>query len=330
MGRICYYLIRMTDPIETAELVAFAKTVEAKSLSRAAAELRLPRATISRRLARLEQRLKTRLLRRTTRRLALTPAGEAFYRHARIVLDAVERAECSVRENDDVIRGELRVAVPPIMEPSFSDMLCQFAARYPEVRLHVHFASQLVDLHGGGYDVALRAGLEFEAGLVQRTLARMPLLAVASPAYLERHGRPRSARDLRQHRCLLGFARGELPQTYWALSSKRKIHVEGVLCSNELTLLCNAAVQGLGIAYLPSTLVQPFIDSGELEQVLPRILEAQSQVAVVYPERAFVPAAVRAFVDAVVAWAPAGLASSLATGVRQKSQDKSKPRSASK
>jgi DNA-binding transcriptional LysR family regulator len=86
----------MSDPIETAELLAFARTVEAKSLSRAAAELRVPRATLGRRLARLEERLGTRLLLRTTRSLTLTDAGEMFYRHARIVLDAVSQAQASV------------------------------------------------------------------------------------------------------------------------------------------------------------------------------------------------------------------------------------------
>lgn len=320
----------MSEPIETAELVAFAKTVDAKSLSRAAAELRLPRATISRRLARLEERLNTRLLRRTTRRLVLTPAGEAFYRHARIVLDAVERAECSVRQRDDVLRGELRLAMPPIMEASFRELICDFAERYPEVQLQVHCSSQVVDLQGGGYDVAVRASSELEPGLVQRTLARDPIVGVASPRYLERYGHPRSLRDLRKHRCLLGFARGELPQAYWPLSGKRKLHVEGVFCSNEITLVCNAAVRGLGIAYLPSLLVRPLIEHGQLEHVLPNVLRAESQIAVVYAERAFVPATVRAFVDAVVAWAPKGLASAIQAQTCSVARSKPKARTAAK
>src|SRR6478735_1849403 len=101
----------MQDLVETAELQAFAKTVETHSLSRAAAELRVPRATISRRLARLEERLGTRLLRRTTRSLVLTDAGDVLYRHARFVLDAVTSAEQSVRRTGDAIRGDLRISV---------------------------------------------------------------------------------------------------------------------------------------------------------------------------------------------------------------------------
>src|SRR5262245_17185611 len=104
----------MNDPVETSELLAFIKTVDSRSLSRAAAELGVPRATLSRRLARMEERLWVRLLRRTTRSLTLTDAGQAFHRHARIALDAVAQAEESVRRTDMAVRGPLRVSLPPL------------------------------------------------------------------------------------------------------------------------------------------------------------------------------------------------------------------------
>ncbi|HVK63969.1 MAG TPA: LysR family transcriptional regulator [Polyangium sp.] len=293
----------MDDPLETSELLAFAKTVEARSLSRAAVELGVPRATISRRLARLEERLGVRLLRRTTRSLALTDAGEALHRHARIVLEAVHHAEACVRKTDDAVRGELRVSVPPMNGTSFGTMICDFARRYPEVRLHIHSTTQHVDLQRGGYDVALRASTDLEPGLVARRLARHPVLAVASPAYLEAHGTPRTRRDLRHHRCLMGFVRGELPQTQWPFSGG-KFQVEGALFTNDIHLLCDAALEGLGIALLPQVLVQPHLESGALVHVLPGAIQAESHIAVVYPEREFLPPQVRAFIDAVVAWAP--------------------------
>ncbi|UQA58529.1 LysR family transcriptional regulator [Polyangium aurulentum] len=295
----------MAEPLETSELLAFAKTVEARSLSRAAAELGVPRATISRRLARLEERLGVRLLRRTTRSLALTDAGEALHRHARIVLDAVHHAEASVRKTDDAVRGELRVSVPPMNGTSFGAMICAFARRYPEVRLHIHSTTRHVDLQRGGYDVALRASSSLEPGLVARTLSREPLLAVASPAYLEAHGTPRTRRDLRQHRCLMGFVRGELPQTHWPFSGG-KLQIEGALFANDINLLCDAALEGLGIALLPRMLVQSHLESGALVHVLPSAIQAESHIAVVYPEREFMPPQLRAFIDAVVAWAPEG------------------------
>src|SRR3954454_15542115 len=135
----------MQDPLENAELLAFAKAVDAKSLTRAAAELGIPRATLGKRLARLEQRLGVRLLRRTTRSLALTDAGETFYRQARIVLDAVSQAEASIRRPDDAIAGDLRVSVPPMAGSRLLDIFAEFVEVHPQVRLHVLFSSRMVD-----------------------------------------------------------------------------------------------------------------------------------------------------------------------------------------
>lgn len=294
----------MSDPPETAELLAFATIVEKKSMSGAAAELRIPRATLSRRLARLEERLDVRLLRRTTRSLALTDAGEALYRHARVVLDALSRAEASVRKPDDAVRGELRVSVPPAMVPGFATMLVAFAQQYPDLRVHVHFSSRHVDLVRDGYDVAIRASNgDLEPGLVARTLSRMQLCGVASPAYLKAHGTPRTTRDLKRHRCLMGFSRGETPQTHWP-TGRGQLHVEGAFFSNELRLLAEAAVEGLGIALLPEPMMRPLIAAGELVHVLPGLLGAPARASIVYAERELIPPQVRAFVDAVVAWAP--------------------------
>jgi DNA-binding transcriptional LysR family regulator len=296
-------LIPMREPLETAELLAFSKTVDAKSLSRAAAELGVPRATISRRLQRLEEQLGVRLLRRTTRRLVLTDAGEAFYRQARLVLEAVENAEASVTRPDGALRGELRISVPPFQIESFYALLTEFADRHPEVRVHAHFGSQYVDLVRGGYDVALRASRALEPGLVARTLMRFPQIAVASPSYLERFGTPKTLSDLRKHRCLAGFDRGELPQTHWPLADGGRHAIEPWLSSNDLNLLLVAAERGLGIAFLPLMTIRTAMEGGKLLHVLPGILEAHTGVAVVYPEREFMPPQVRAFADLMASWA---------------------------
>ena len=295
----------MLEPVETSELLAFTRTVEAKSLSRAAAELGAPRATVGRRLARLEERLGVRLLRRTTRALALTDAGDAFYRHARIVLDAVEQAEASVRKSDTVVRGTLRVAVPPMQNPSFNALVCDFARAYPQVQLHVDASARYVDLLREGYDVALRAGSELEPGLVARTVARTSVIAVAAPAYLAARGVPKTARDLRAHQCLVGFMRGGLPQTHWPKAGGGKISVEGSFASNDISLLLDAALRGLGIAALPTLVIGTLLEQGALVRVLPGVIHAESRVAVVYQEKELVPPQVRAFIDALVAWVPA-------------------------
>jgi DNA-binding transcriptional LysR family regulator len=301
----------MTAMLETAELLALATIVEAKSLSGAAAKLGVPRATIGRRLARLEERLGVRLLRRTTRSLALTDAGEAFHRHARIVLDAVAQAELSVRKVDDAIRGNLRVSLPPMgVGADLLTVLSDFAQAHPEVRLQAHFASQHVDLRRDGYDVALRASTELEPGLVARTLARVRMIGVASPAYLAASGTPRSRADLRRHRCLMGFTRGEVPETHWPMANGGKLQLEGCLFTNNLNLLREAAVRGLGIAFLPTLAIESELEQRALVQVMPGVLETSATLALVYPEREFLPPQIRAFVDTIAAWATseAGLA----------------------
>jgi DNA-binding transcriptional LysR family regulator len=304
---ICYYLIHMKEPVETSEMLAFTKTIDARSLSRAAAELGVPRATLSRRLARLEERLGVRLLRRTTRSLALTDAGETFYQHASVALSAIDNAEESVRRTDDAIRGPVRVSLPPTMDDSFYELLTGFATTYPDVRVYAHFSSALVDLVRGGYDVAIRATQVVEPGLVARTLVKSPLVAVASPAYTKTHGTPRTVRDLRTHRCIVGYARGELPLTHWPLKGGGKVPVDGVFYANEMTLIGDAAVRGLGIALMPLIVAGPLIQRGDLVHVLSGIVEADTRVSIVYAEREFVPPQVRAFIDAVVAWAPNAL-----------------------
>ena len=279
--------------------------IEAKSLSRAAAELGIPRATVARRLGRLEERLGVRLLRRSTRRLSVTDAGERFYRHARIVLDAVSQAQSSVRATEEKkMRGELRVSVPPIIDESFSEMMTSFAKRYPAVRIRVDLSTRMVDLIREGYDVALRASLELQPGLVARTLARDRVIAVASPQYLAEHGTPRALKDLKKHRCLTGFARGELPQSTWPVG-KGVVHVDSSFSSNDVRLLREAALRHLGVALLPSVILGDLVDTGALVQVLPNLIGAESRIAVVYPEREFMAPQVRAFIDELVAWAPA-------------------------
>ncbi|MDA8457239.1 LysR substrate-binding domain-containing protein [Acidovorax sp. GBBC 3334] len=320
----------MSDTVETSELLAFTRTVEARSLSRAAAELRVPRATLGRRLARLEERLGARLLRRTTRSLALTEVGEVFYRQACIALQAVRVAEQSVRTTDDLVRGDLRIAVPPNLSPGFHGMVGDFAMRYPALRVQVHTSNQHVDILQGGYDIALRASSQIQPGLIARTLLRDPLIAVAAPAYIAAHGRPGTCRDLQNHRCLLGFARGELPDTHWPLASGGRLRVDGAFFSNDIVLLCNAALRGNGIALLPRSLVSPHLESGRLEHVLADAIGAEMQIALVYAERAFLPPQVRAFIDAVAAWAEHELSSNRSTSPRAPPNTATKPKKAAR
>lgn len=303
MTMICYKSMQMTDPPETSELLTFARTVEARSISRAARELGVPRPTVGRRLARLEEKLGVRLLRRTTRAMALTDAGEAFYARVRAVLAAVRDAELSVRQPDEVVRGLLRVSAPPRASGGFAEMLAAFSASYPEVRLEIDFSARHVDLIADGYDVALRAASQLPPGLIARKLHRSRQVVVGAPAYLRARGTPKRVTELAQHACLVGFERGEHPMTHWPAVRGGRVRVEAALATNSLDMLHVAALGGRGLAMLPLLLVYDDILAGRLVPVLPERLGGEVHFAAVYADREFVSPALRAFLDAVVAWA---------------------------
>lgn len=292
----------MRAPLESAELLAFTRTVQAESLARAARELGLPRATLSRRLARLEAQLGVRLIHRTTRSLHLTEAGQILYGHAQGVLTALAAAEASVQRSEDVVRGPLRVSAPG-PQPILLGFLIEFASRHPEVELEVHFTSQHVDLRGGGYDVVLRAGLSHDPGLVGRVLGRTRLYAVASPEYLRQHGTPARARELLHHRCLVGYARGEVREHHWPLFRGGQTGVAAAMAGNDPHFLKAAALAGLGIALLPAVLIREEVGARRLVPVLPKVIGADVRFMVLHVERELVPPAVRAFVSAAVEWA---------------------------
>jgi len=303
MAIICYKTMQMDEMPETAELLTFTRTVESGSISRAALELAVPRPTVGRRLARLEEKLGVRLLRRTTRAMVLTDAGTAFYAHARTVLAALRDAEVSVKRSDDAVRGLLRVSIPPMTGTQIGQLVARFLLQYPEVRVELDSSSRHVDLIGGGYDVAIRASTRLPPGLIARRLGRTRMAIVGAPDYLARVGTPRRVTDLVRHACLVGFVQGEHPMTHWPKLKGGQVRVEPVLASNDLTVLREAALMGRGLAMLPLSIVYDDVRAGRLVVVLPERMGGESQVAVVYAEREFVAPAVRAFVDAVVVWA---------------------------
>lgn len=293
----------MHEPPETSELQTFATAVAAGSLSRAARELGVPRPTVSRRLQRLEEKLGVRLLRRTTRAMALTDAGELLYARTRIVLAAVRDAVASVQKSDDVARGLLRVSVPPLGGSGIGPMIAGFLGQHPGVRIELYASTAHVDLVADGYDVAIRATSELPAGLIARNLARTRIVGVASPAYLARAGAPRRTTELSKHACLAGFTRGTHPATEWPLVRGGTVRIDATLATNDIGVLCDAARAGLGIALLPLLMVYDDLASGALVAVLPEVLGTETRVAVVYADREFVAPALRAFIDAVIGWA---------------------------
>jgi len=292
--------------LETEELLVFARIAETSSIARAAVELRMPRATVSRRLALLETKLGVRLLRRTTRSMTLTEPGRDLLRHARIVVDAALQAEASVRRREDDIRGDVRVSLGPLSGTGISDVIAEFVVAHPAVRVIAQVSNQRADLDRDDIDIAIRASAKLAPGLVARTLTRASLLGVAAPKYVATYGAPRTLRELRAHRCLGGLEASLKPRTTWQ-TRRRKVPIAGVFHSDDPFLLMQLCLRGIGIAQLPNRLVAEHLARGELVPVLPDELRLDGTVSLVYPDKKLLAPQLRAFVEWVVARAPAVL-----------------------
>lgn len=289
----------------TEGLEGFVAIVGHGSLTAAASAMGVPRSTLSRHLAQLEDRMGVRLLHRSTRRIVLTRAGEELHERARRIVDDAHAAVEAVRRHDDRPRGTLRVTTPPAHDGLTAAPILDFARRHPLVQLEVSSTSRVVDLVAEGFDVAIRGGPSAPADHVRRPLFRSDAVAVAAPAYLDRAGRPTRVEDLAAHTLLLGFDANHLPQRTWPRPDGGAFAVHGAFATNDLDLRRTAALDGDGIALLPITAVRDALHAGHLERVLPEDVGRVAHLSIVYPERAFLAPKVRAFVDHMLAWAAA-------------------------
>ena len=284
------------EPTEGFE--AFVAIAEHGSVSSAARALSMPRATLSRQLSRLETGLGVQLAHRTSRRLTLTRAGELLYEHARRILDDARAAIQDVARLDDVPRGVLRVSVPPDAE-AFTPMLCSFLDTHPEVHLEVISTARYVDLVTERVDVVIRAGTIKEQDLVGRVLAKVQMVCVASPSYLERAGTPQTVEDLRRHECIGTL--GDGPRA-WPLLGGGSVEVSGRFATNNLISRLSAARLGRGLALVPNAFIRADAAEGRLVRVLDGVVGVEGAVRVLFAEHDHVPAKVRAFLDFLYAW----------------------------
>ena len=275
----------------------FLTIVQTGSIAAAARALKVPRATVSRHLSGLEQDLGVRLLHRRTTGLTLTEAGQELHRRAvRIVADA-EAAWASVRRLDDVPRGLLRVSVTGAHFANlFSDLLNDF----PEVQLEVLATTRHVDLIAEGVDVAMRVGVIRDQDLIVRQIREDRLVAVASPVYVAAQGTPQRLEDIEQHTCLLSFAGDWSPSRYWPLLDGGQIAAHGRFSANDVGLIMQMALNGQGIALLPSALIRTQLAQQSLVPILPHLIGSPIPVSLVYADRQFIDPKVRLFVDRAI------------------------------
>jgi len=283
-------------------MAIFVGVVNTGSFTAAAQALGHSTSYVSKEITRLENRLGSRLLNRTTRTISLTDAGRAYYERAsQIVIDA-ENAERSISRLQEMPSGLLRINAPVSFGSNYLlDVLAQFMHRYPEVKLEIEFNDRLIDVIAEGYDVVIRVGDIKDSNLVARKFTSSRAVVVASPDYIKRKGCPKRAEDLVHHDCI---AYSLLPTpTQW------NFYKDGIRSSVTVDprAMCNSAeievamvTQGIGITRLPLFTCEHEVANGDLKIILEDYDQITYDVYAVYPHRQYLTAKVRAFVDFVV------------------------------
>ncbi len=281
---------------------AFLAVADAGSFSAAARTLGTTKSTVSKRVRLLEERLGVRLLNRTTRKLALTGLGEVYRDDCRRLLDHLADTEAMLRAHARNPRGRLRVSAPTSFGVlHLGPFVARFQERYPEVAIDLALDDRFVDLVGDGYDLAIRIGRLEDSSLVARRLGTFASCCVAGPAYLERHGVPAHPRELAGHNCLRYLYRRRPEEWRFARGGETvTVRIRGSLAANNGDLLREAACAGLGIARMPSFMVERELARGRLRRLLADWGGEEVGIFAVYPAHRQTGPALRAFVDALV------------------------------
>jgi DNA-binding transcriptional LysR family regulator len=277
----------------------FARVVELGSFAAAAEKLDEARSVVTRQIAFLERKYGVRLLNRTTRKLSVTDAGQAFYERIRPILAEVQELELALQTEDRHPTGRLRISAPV----SFGILhlgpaIAEYLLACPDVFVDLDLNDRVVDLVEEGYDVAIRIGALQDSTLVARPLAPQQLIACAAPSYLRRHGEPRRPEDLKTHRCLQ-YAYMSTGNE-WRFQKDGKTHavrVPASLRANNGDILRTAALAGHGIILQPGFLVGADIQAGRLVALLTDYEHSPINMYAVYPHRRYLSAKVRTFVD---------------------------------
>lgn len=284
------------------EMAIFVQVVEEGSFIGASKSLGVPRSTVSRKVAALEDRLGVRLLHRTTRSVNPTDEGRAFYERCAPLVREAEEATRAVFDRQDNPAGRLRITAPSLFGTHFlGPVVTTFLERHPQVHVELLLTDRVVHMVEEGFDLAIRAGQLDDSNLIARKLGEARAELVASADYAREHGLPENIDGLGDHRCI-ATGLGSGPH-HWRLRCDGEEHavpIDGPLVVNALELSREAALHGLGIARVPAFLVHKDLACGRLVRVLPGVEAAAAGLFAVYPSRRHLSATVRAFVDLLV------------------------------
>ncbi len=279
----------------------FTRVVECANYTRAADTLGLPRSSVSAAVIELEKRVGTRLLHRTTRKVSPTQDGAVFYeRCVRVIVD-VEETERLFDQADTDPAGKLKIDVPGrigrlIIAPALPD----FLARHPRIDVELGVTDRVVDLVEESTDCVLRVGALSDSGLIARAIGNLPLINVASPAYLEAHGTPQAPADLAGHLAVnyASPSTGRVEDWEWVEHGEiRRLAMRGRVTVNHAESYIACCLAGLGLIQIPAYDVKAHLAAGELVEVLPGHRAAPMPVNLLYPHRRHVSRRLRAFAD---------------------------------
>ena len=289
---------------DLARIRAFLQVFDAGGFSAAARQFGRSKALLSKYVTDLEDYLGVRLMNRTTRKLSLTEAGEAYYREASGLLQQLDDLDSTIADQTTEPRGLLRVSAPRNFgETTLAPAILEYLRKYPKVTLDLRLEDRYVDLVDEGIDVALRISTLADSSLIARKIADMHVIAGASADLLERVGTPKHPEDLRHLPCIVDV--NLQGQSNWRFTEDGKtisVPVTGPLRVNSPLAARTAAEMGLGFVVLPSYLAEPAVARGALVPVLTEFLPTGQTLQAVYPHRRHLAGKVRALIDHLVEW----------------------------
>ncbi len=285
------------------EMEAFATVVDQGGFTDAARKLGISKSAVSKHVSALEARLGARLLNRTTRRVIPTDIGLAYYDRARRVLNDAGEADSLVTAMQSAPSGILRIAVPTDFGAThLSPVLGEFLNRYPDVSVNMVLKNRFIELISEGFDLAIRMGEMDDSSLRARKICEASQRLIAAPGYLAKHGRPARIDDLNTHRLL--YYSHNAASSVWKITAPsgevRQVRSSTWFSVNDGQSLLNAAINGLGIAYLPSFLYANAMKSGLVEDVMPELPQDVQSLYAVYPSGRYTQPKVRALIDFLV------------------------------
>lgn len=290
-------------------MAVFVKVVDLGSLTAAAAALDLSGPMVGKHIRHLEDRLRVRLLNRTTRRQSLTEFGRAYYEHCRRILAEVGAADALAADHLAEPQGRLRVAMPMLFgRHGVAPVLLELARQYRSLELELSFSDRIVDLAEDGYDLSVRTGiLQHVDGVVARFIGSQRMIVCAAPSYLDDHGRPQAIEDLGAHDAIIYARSARTPPWLFPRDGGAPTQITPVsrLRFDDMEAIADAAVAGMGLAWLPSWLVRDRLRSGNLIRLLPDQPEFRYDCHILRHQSRHVPLKIRLAIDALAAALPA-------------------------